>query len=78
MSSFNSSTLLSTFNDAFVNILELFSNDVVGGFDYLLRKICNIKWSSTVNQSVKVCPIRKKQGIKGATVGSLQLIHCLL
>ena len=49
MSSFNSSTLLSTFNDAFVNILELFVTDVIAGIDYLLFKISNIRWLSIVN-----------------------------
>ena len=56
MSSFNSSKQLSSFNDAFVNILELFGTDVVAGIDYRLLKIGNIKWSSTVKQSLKSIP----------------------
>ena len=51
MSSFYFNSQLSSFNDAFVNILELFDSDVVTGIIYLLLK--NSKPEFEVN------PIRK-------------------
>ena len=83
MSSFNSNAQLSSFNDAFINILELFGTNVVAGIDYLLRKISNIKWSSTVNRVQSQPHKKKSKGVKsgdqgGHSVDPLQPIHCLI